>query len=554
VKLQSSLREHPLLLLPRSERVALVRKAYEAAQVAEDPPHWIVRGELGQKNRKIYDALLTAYRGDLTRVLAHVQVERYTLSKRYRVGAVTIGPQMAVDASERQITADHSLAALPASLSALTLYEPFGELVDASGGLIEYSDLLKRPLDAWKYLLLAIETGEVSLPLSTLPLNSVMLASSNELHLAAFKEHPDYHSFRGRIQLVRVPYLLDYRQEQAIYDAQIVPHVRTHVAPHATYVAALWAVLSRMRQSISAHFSDNALAQLARDLTPLEKAELIADGTVPKRLGSDQSLVLRNGLSKIVYERWAGMVYEGLTGASPREVRTLLLDAAQHPDYRCLSPLAVLASIAELVSAGDYAFLKEGSENGYREYAAFVDQVRERWLDRVDNEFRDCTGLIEQAQYVELFARYINHVSHQIKQERVYNRVTGEYEDPDKDLLASIERILGVEGKVDEFRRSIISTVAGHAIDHPGEAVDYTRVFPRHLERVKEAYFGERRKQLRAIAEDILTLVADHERHGLPPERATHTREIIDRLRARGYQAESISDAIGELLSRRYRE
>ena len=71
-----------------------------------------------------------------------------------------------------------------------------------------------------------------------------MIASSNELHLAAFREHPDYHSFRGRIQLIRVPYLRDYNKERAIYDVQVVSQVRKHVAPHATYVAALWAVLS----------------------------------------------------------------------------------------------------------------------------------------------------------------------------------------------------------------------------------------------------------------------------------------------------------------------
>jgi predicted Ser/Thr protein kinase len=118
-------------------------------------------------------------------VLAHIQVERFYISRRYRVGAVTIGPQMSVDASERQITADRSIESLPASLSALTLFEPFGELVDASGGIVEFSDLFKRPLEAWKYLLLAIENGEVSLQMSNLPINAVMIASSNELHVSA---------------------------------------------------------------------------------------------------------------------------------------------------------------------------------------------------------------------------------------------------------------------------------------------------------------------------------------------------------------------------------
>jgi hypothetical protein len=66
--------------------------------------------------------------------MKHVQVERYFISQRYRVGAVTIGPQMSVDAAERQVTADRSLAALPASLQAITLYEAKGELVEAAGG------------------------------------------------------------------------------------------------------------------------------------------------------------------------------------------------------------------------------------------------------------------------------------------------------------------------------------------------------------------------------------------------------------------------------------
>jgi len=554
VKMRSPIREHPLLLVPLHERTGLVQRAYEAHGIAETAPHWIARGQLGQKNRQVFEALLTAYRGDLARVLAHVQVERYTISRRYRTGAVTIGPQMAVDASERQITADTSLSALPASLSSLTLFEPYGELVDASGGIIEYSDLLKRPLDAWKYLLLAIETGEVSLSFSTLPINAVMMASSNELHLNAFKEHPDYHSFRGRIQLIRVPYLRDYRQEQAIYEAQIAPQVRVHVAPHAMYVAALWAVLSRLRRPSSEHFTERALGTLAEDLTPMEKAELYADGITPKRMGADETLRLKNGIAEIMAEAEQGAIYEGLTGASPREMRTLLLDAAQLPNFACLSPLAVLTAIKTLVRGGDYGFLRESPQAGYHDHLGFIEQVRERWLDRVDREFRDSTGLVEEARYAELFDRYITHVSHAIKNERVYNRVTGSNEEPDREMMASVERTLGVTSNPDAFRRGLINAIAGYAIDHPGTKVEYGEVFPRHLERLKEAYFADRRKQLQEIGEDILRTVAKEERQHINPERTELARRAYQRLCEKyGYQAESVRDALGELLARRYK-
>jgi serine protein kinase len=553
-KMRSPIREHPLLLVPLNERTQLVQRAYGESRANETPPHWIARGQLGQKNRQIFEALLTAYRGDLARVLAHVQVERYTISRRYRVGAVTIGPQMAVDASERQITADTSLAALPASLSSLTLFEPYGELVDASGGLIEYSDLLKRPLDAWKYLLLAIETGEVSLSFSTLPINAVMMASSNELHLNAFKEHPDYHSFRGRIHLIRVPYLRDYRQEQSIYDSQIAAQVRVHVAPHAMYVAALWAVLSRLRRPSAEHFSDRQLGQLAEDLTPVEKAELYADGITPKRMGSDETLRLKNGIVEILAESEQGAIYEGLTGASPREMRALLLDAAQNPEYSCLSPLAVITSIKTLVRAGDYGFLRESPQHGYHDHMGFIEQVRERWLDRVDREFRDSTGLVEEARYSELFDRYITHVSHWIKNERVYNRVTGSNEEPDRDMMANVEKTLGVSSNPEAFRRGLINAIAGYAIDHPGIKVDYGEVFPRYLERLKEAYFADRRKQLQEIGEDILRQLAKEQRQSIDPDRIELAKAAYERLCSRyGYEASSVRDALGELLARRYK-
>lgn len=167
-KLTSELREHPLLLLPLGERRELVTKTYERAGVTERAPDWIWNGRLGHKNAQVFDAMLTNYAGDLRKVLAHVQVERYYVSRRYRTAAVTIGPQMSVDASERQITMDRSLSALPGALSSLSLFETNGELVDGAGGVIEFSDLLKRPLESWKYLLLALESGEIALNFSNL--------------------------------------------------------------------------------------------------------------------------------------------------------------------------------------------------------------------------------------------------------------------------------------------------------------------------------------------------------------------------------------------------
>ena len=43
-----------------------------------------------------------------------------------------------------------------------------GELTAANRGLLEYSDLLKRPLEAYKYLITTVEQASISLSNATI--------------------------------------------------------------------------------------------------------------------------------------------------------------------------------------------------------------------------------------------------------------------------------------------------------------------------------------------------------------------------------------------------
>ena len=551
-KLQSSVREHPLLLLPRDVRQQLIARAYETADVQEAAPDWVWTGQLARKNQQIFQALLTAYRGDLEGVLAHIQVERFYMSRRYRVGAVTIGPQMSVDASERQITADRSIESLPASLSALTLFEPFGELVDASGGIVEFSDLLKRPLEAWKYLLLAIENGEVSLQMSNLPINAVMVASSNELHLSAFRQHPEYNSFRGRIVRIRMGYLLDVHAEREIYDGQIIPQIPKHVAPHTTYVAALWSVLTRLRKPDASRFSSSELGTIVASLMPLEKADLLADGTVPARFDADQAKVLAGAIAEVEREGSTVSDYEGIGGASPREMRMLLLDAAADHDEACVSPVTLLNSMAEFCERDDYEFLKAQPDGPYRDHRAFVDQVRERWLDLVESELRAASGLIDEQSPLTLFDRYVTHVSHWVKKERVFNPVTGQDEEPDAELMKRVETSLGSDN-AQAFRNELLGSVAAWAIDHPEQEVDYESLFPHFIEQLRQAYFEERRSQIGEIGRAVVGVIEEDD--GVDEnlrEAAQGALQVL--IGVYGYERSSAKVALGAVVDARYHD
>src|SRR3954451_8475249 len=174
----------------------------------------------------------------------HIQVERMYFARRYRKGLVTIEPQMHVDAQYHQLTYNKSIGSLPASLQSLNLFSLTGDLVDGNRGIVEYSDLLKRPVDTFKYLLSACETGAVNVGNSIAYLDTVMIGSTNEVQLDAFKEFPDFTSFKARIELIRVPYLLSAQDESQIYAPQLEQiRIQKHVAPHVDWVASLWAVL-----------------------------------------------------------------------------------------------------------------------------------------------------------------------------------------------------------------------------------------------------------------------------------------------------------------------
>ena len=81
-----------------------------------------------------------------------------------------------------------------------------------------------------------------------------------------------------------MPYLRRYKVEQEIYDAQITATtVGKHVAPHATEVAAMWAVLTRLKKPIPDRYPRRREASWSITSTPVEKLHLYEEGAAPGR-------------------------------------------------------------------------------------------------------------------------------------------------------------------------------------------------------------------------------------------------------------------------------
>jgi predicted Ser/Thr protein kinase len=558
-RLPCELRDHPIFLIPRGERIALVKKLRDAGVLPKDfvVSRYVLEGDLSPRDRAIYDALLMANDGDHMEVLRHIQVERFYVSSKYGRGIATVEPQMHVDANAHQITADRSIANLPRALQSVPLFEIHGPLVSANRGMLEFADLLKRPIEAFKYLLTTSEEATASLPQFMIHLDEVLIGSSNEKQLEAFKEYPDWNSFKGRIELVRVPYLRRFSDEIEIYNRQITnTTIDKPLAPHVVEVAAMWAVLTRLKWPDPDHYSGK-VKNIVRRLKPLEKLELYDSGEVPRWCSEQETRELNQAIANIYDEYRTVLYYEGQMGASAREIRTLILNAAHHPDHLCLTPLPIFEELRELVRDPTiYTFLKQEPREGYHDAARFIDQVEEWWLDLLDEEFRTSMGLVEEAQHEQLFTKYVLHASNHVKKAKILDKVTGRYLPPDEDMMREVERVLLAEGEDrEEFRRAVIGRIGAWGLEHAGQTPNYRQLFPRYIEKMELDYYRRQRKVITKNLKNVLDILGEGEFKSNEEREIEIAQRTIARMKERyGYEQACTAECASYLLKKRYAE
>src|SRR5690606_21967563 len=131
-------------------------------------------------------------------------------------------------------------------------------------------------------------------------LDIFFIGSSNEIHFAAFKQHPDFNSFKGRFNFLRVPYLMSYKDEEKIYQEQISKlKDQACFEPHSLAALCLWSVMTRMRAPVLKNYRDEKLGKIAEALSPLEKSLLYSDKETPDAFDSESRQILKMGIDDI---------------------------------------------------------------------------------------------------------------------------------------------------------------------------------------------------------------------------------------------------------------
>jgi serine protein kinase len=438
--------EEPLHLLPPVVREPLIS---EINSRLNGRPKVVIDGALCPSCRLYFRTLMQKYSGDLKKVLDHIRVYRLILSEQDRIGIGTFQPKDEKNQDSTELTGDinYRKIAVFGSDSDPRAFNFDGEFNVANRGLIEFVEVLKLDV-AFLYDLLCASQEHVIKP-KKFPqtyIDEVIIGHTNEPEYRKLQNNEFMEALRDRTVKVDIPYITRLSDEIKVYEKDYGPSQvqGKHMAPHTIEMAAMWAVLTRLKEPKKAN------------LTLLQKLKLYNGKTLP---GFTEENIKE---LKDEAER------EGMEGISPRYIQDKISNALVSEEAEgCVNPFMVLN---ELEAGMDHHSLITSEEHKKR-YRELMTIVKDEYADISKNEVQRAICADEEA-IKRLCANYIDNVKAYTQKEKVKNKYTGESEEPNEQLMRSIEEKIEIpESRKDDFRREIMNYIGALAIE--GKTFDY---------------------------------------------------------------------------------
>ncbi len=438
----------PLQLVQEEHRGQLLGMLNE--QAADHAYPIKIKGDLCPYSRFEYKTRLAKYDGDwLAMLRGEIRVYRLVLSEKDRIGIGTFQPKDEKNQDSTELTGDINYRKIAeyGSDSDPRAFNFDGELNIGNRGIVEFIEVLKLDV-AFLYDLLGASQEHKIKPkkFAQTDIDEVILGHTNEPEYRRLQSNEFMEALRDRTVKIDIPYVTRLRDEVKIYEKDYTPEKvkGKHIAPHTVEVAAMWAVLTRLNPPKHA------------SLTLMQKLKLYNGKTMP---GFTEDNVI---------ELKRDAVNEGMTGISPRYIQDKISNAlVAHPDEDNINPFMVMKQLDE--GLRHHALIKD--EEQYRHFRELLSAVREEYEDVVKNEVQRAIAADEEA-LTRLCGNYIDNVKAYTQREKVRNRYTGGYEEPDERLMRSVEEKIDIpEGRKDDFRREIMNYIGALAID--GKKFDY---------------------------------------------------------------------------------
>ena len=454
-----------------------------------------------------------------------VPVHRIAFSEKQRIGIGTFKPADPKSQDVAELTGSVNIQALTeyGVESDPRAYNFDGELNIANRGMMEFIEMLK----AEKRFLYELNTvaGEQTIKASRFALiycDVAVVAHTNEYEYNSYFGNKENEAMIDRIFVVKVPYNLQAGEEVKIYEKLIgqselqeegVDLSRMHIAPNTLRVAALFAVLSRLKPSKKS------------GLSLMTKLKLY-DGE--KQVGDwDQKHV------RELHEEYND---EGMQGISPRFIINRISSALVRGGKNCVNPIDVLRSLRD--GLAEYT----SNEEEKRRLLSFIDEVRKEFDETAKKEVQRAFVYSYEESAKTLLDNYLDNVDAFCNKTKIKDPLTDEEVEPDERLMRHIEEQIGVsENAKREFREGVMRSVASLARRGQPFVVGSD-------ERLKEAI----EKKLFTDLKDVVKITTSTKTPD--SDQLKKINEVVDRLvREQGYCtvcANELLRYVGTLLNR----
>lgn len=427
-----------------------------------------------------------------------VRVERIFLSEEKRIGIGTFTPSdpKSQDIADLTGSVDFSTITEYGSESDPRAYRFDGELNIANRGIMEFQEMLKCDEKfLWNLLSLSQEGNFKAGRFALIYADEMIIAHTNENEYKAFIANKKNEALHSRIIVMKIPYNLRVSEEVKIYEKLIrQSDLRDiHLAPHALRVAAMFSVLSRLKES-------------KKQGMDIVKKMKLYDGEDVEGFKQKDVAELQNEYPD-----------EGMSGVDPRYVINRLSSALIRTSTQCINALDVLRAL----------------KDGLDQHPSITKEERDRLLNLIAlarKEYDEIAKKEVQKAFVYsfeesarvLFENYLDNVEAYCNGTKLRDPITDEELEPDEKLMRSIEEQIGIsENAKKSFREEILIRLSSYA--RKGKKFDYT-CHERLREAVEKKLFADLKdvvkittstktpdaEQLKRINEVINKLVSDY--------------------------------------------
>ena len=280
--------------------------------------------------------------------------------------------------------------------------------------------------------------------------DGVIIAHCNEAEWNKFKAEHTNEAILDRIVRVNIPYSLEYEQEVKIYEKLINrSDYNYHIAPHTLEIAAMFAVLSRLKPS--------------NKVDPLTKMKIY----------NGEEIVEKGLIKKVdIKDLREEVEDEGMTGISTRFIMKAIDAALADSTKNMITPISIRDALIKQV--------KEQIVNpDKRKYCLeFLQKtLHEEYLAILEKEITKAFVTAYEEQAESLFDNYLDHAEAYVNNTKVKDGVTSEDMEPDERFLQSIEEQIGIKGSAkNNFRADITSYMFAKL--RRGETIDWRSYGP----------------------------------------------------------------------------